>query len=185
MASTINANTTTGLVESADLSGVLQLQANGVTQATISSAGFSAPGTVLQVQAVTTTTMVSTTSSSFTATGLTASITPKFSTSKILVLVSMGSIENDGAGSGVNLNLYRNSTSLESFGIINGYWSNGTTNAVTATVTSGGSALYLDSPATTASTTYSVSFASNNNSSNVKVQANGAASNMILMEIAA
>jgi hypothetical protein len=40
MASSINANTTTGLVSTADLSGILNLQSNGVTVATINSTGI-------------------------------------------------------------------------------------------------------------------------------------------------
>jgi hypothetical protein len=41
MASTINASTTSGIVQTADTSGVLQLQSNGTTIATISSTGLS------------------------------------------------------------------------------------------------------------------------------------------------
>jgi len=40
MASSINASTSAGLVSTADLSGVLQLQSNGTTIATISSTGL-------------------------------------------------------------------------------------------------------------------------------------------------
>ena len=40
MASSINASTTTGLVSTADLSGILNLQSNGVTVATINSTGI-------------------------------------------------------------------------------------------------------------------------------------------------
>ena len=40
MPSSINASTTTGLVSTADLSGILNLQSNGVTVATINSTGI-------------------------------------------------------------------------------------------------------------------------------------------------
>ena len=43
MASSINASTTTGLVSTADLSGILNLQSNGTTIATVQSTGFSLP----------------------------------------------------------------------------------------------------------------------------------------------
>ena len=45
MASSINASTTTGLVSTADLSGILNLQSNGTTIATVQSTGFSLPTT--------------------------------------------------------------------------------------------------------------------------------------------
>jgi len=40
MAVTLNASTTTGLVQSADTSGEIQLQSNGTTKATVSSSGL-------------------------------------------------------------------------------------------------------------------------------------------------
>lgn len=43
MASSINATTSSGVVTTADNSGILNLQSNGVTQATISSSGLSLP----------------------------------------------------------------------------------------------------------------------------------------------
>ena len=40
MAVTLNASTTTGLVQSADTSGVIELQSNGTTKATVNSSGL-------------------------------------------------------------------------------------------------------------------------------------------------
>jgi hypothetical protein len=40
MAVTINASTTTGLVQSADTSGIIELQSNGTTKTTVSSSGL-------------------------------------------------------------------------------------------------------------------------------------------------
>jgi len=40
MAVTLNASTTTGLVQSADTSGIIELQSNGTTKATVSSSGL-------------------------------------------------------------------------------------------------------------------------------------------------
>lgn len=67
MASTINASTSSGIVQTADTSGVLQLQSNGTTIMTISSTGvstqvgapaFSAYGSALQSFATSTFTKV-------------------------------------------------------------------------------------------------------------------------------
>ena len=60
MATTINASTSSGLVETADTSGQLELQSNGTTQLTVSSTGVNIPtltattvqGTIVQGTAV-------------------------------------------------------------------------------------------------------------------------------------
>jgi hypothetical protein len=130
----------------------LTLPANTGTVITTASSGQSIPsaalpaGSVLQVVNATTSTETSSQSSSYADTTLTASITPLFSTSKILVLVNQG-----GCG---------NLTSC-----------------------------YLDSPATTSSTTYKTQFASGSNNQTVYVQAASggvnSTSTITLMEIAA
>ena len=89
-----------------------------------------------------------TTSSSYVNTGLAASITPKFSTSKILIIVSptvfyVGATTDAGLGLGIA----RASTTIASTSKIAQY----------SGVANGGSQpcfSYLDSPATTSSTTY-------------------------------
>jgi hypothetical protein len=137
-------------------------------------------GSVLQVVSASYNTGASTTSSTFTATGLTASITPKFSTSKVLILVSQTGIITGAAGAGVGINLYRNSTIICSFSVLIGYMA-GVTITALGTATSGN---WLDSPATTSSVTYSTKYNSNNNSTNVSVQNNNDTSTITLMEIA-
>ena len=138
-------------------------------------------GQVLQVVNATNGTGATTSSSAFTATGLTASITPKFSTSKILIFVSQCGILSQGNTAGVGLNLYRNSTIIDSFGIVLAYVAGVAVTGVAAA----SSTNYLDSPATTSSVTYSTKFNSNNNSTTVGVQNNGDLSTITLMEIAA
>ena len=49
MAVIINASTSTGLVQSADTSGIIEFQSNGSTKATLNSSGFSYPGGIVQV----------------------------------------------------------------------------------------------------------------------------------------
>jgi hypothetical protein len=137
-------------------------------------------GSVLQVVNVLYGTATSSSSATYASSGLTASITPSSSSNKILVVVNMGSIQNNNTGNGVNFSLWKNSTALYNFGIINGY----TNSAISiATVTSGGGISYLDAPATTSSTSYTVYFASNTGGQTVTTQANGAQSSITLMEI--
>lgn len=101
-------------------------------------------GSVLQVvQTATTSIFTGTTSSSFTNTGLTVSITPKFANSKILVTI-YANINAGGATS--YFTIYRNSTNL---GNNNGFVEN-TISAAWLPM----SMCYLDSPATTSATSY-------------------------------
>jgi len=160
MAVIINASTSTGLVQSADTSGIIQFQSNGSTKATLNSSGFSYPGGVLQVVSTTKTSSFSTTSTSFVdVTGLSVSITPTSATSKILVFCTM----NMGHSSSrvARANLVRNSTTIaqptpsQTFSATkNAYITNGDT-------TPSADFHFLDSPATTSSTTYKIQVCTN------------------------
>jgi hypothetical protein len=93
-----------------------------------------------------------TTSTSYQASDLTVSITPKFSTSKIFISASVPADVFGGTDNQASLTLYRNSTNLitAGFAIIGSGLGN---------VQPGSSAVsWLDSPATTSSTTYTIYF---------------------------
>jgi hypothetical protein len=106
-------------------------------------------GVVLQVVNATYSTTFNTGSTTFVNSGLTASITPKFSTSKILVMVNMPT-EVGSAAQTVFSTIYRNSTNIApntNLGVLrNG--SNYIDSVLSMTI--------LDSPATTSSTAYTV-----------------------------
>jgi hypothetical protein len=113
-------------------------------------------GNVLQVVQGTYSTAVSVSNSStYTDTGLTASITPTSSSSKILVLISQELQVERASTSPVqaNMKLLRGSTTiLENTGVLGGIAGTGS-----FSVTNWKSTIclsYLDSPATTSSTTY-------------------------------
>ena len=137
-------------------------------------------GQVLQVVNANYTTTASTTSSTYTATGLTATITPRFSTSKILGLVSQNGFVNAVSGNGIGFRLLRNSTVLTVIELFQSYFVGSLTSLIST-----GSVCYLDSPATTSATTYSTQFNSFNNTNLVSVQNNSDNSTITLMEIAA
>jgi hypothetical protein len=183
MSALINASTSSGLVVSPDNSGTLELQSNGVTKATISSAGFSSSGQVIQVVTGTTNTQVTNSTSTYADVGLSASITPKFSTSKILVITNVqGIFKSEGnSANRVNMQLSRSGTTLDTAGAV--LFSNGTTFYFRATF--GHS--YYDAPATTSSITYKWQFMNAENVASVAVQKDGNSglSQIILMEIAA
>lgn len=99
----------------ASIIGVEQLQhTNGTTAATITSGGklYSA-GHVIQMQS-----SVSTAASTITGTsyadipGMTATITPTSTSSKILVQVSFGALGCESVGHGLLMKLYRDSTEI-------------------------------------------------------------------------
>lgn len=111
-------------------------------------------GAVLQVVNSVYSSSMTTTSTTFVDSGITATITPSSATSNILVIVNV----NGGTTSAVAYRLVRNSTALSvsTIGTINGtfgaYPANG--NLVSAAGFN-----FVDSPATTSATTYKIQLA--------------------------
>ena len=137
-------------------------------------------GTVLQVVNATYSTETDSTSNHTTwrDTGLSASITPKSSNSKILIVASIHCFKSNGnAGNAPSLRLVRGSTAIQT-NPYNLY--NFTAQEFYATFT----LHYLDSPSTTSSTTYKAQFANTVDAAYVRVQAAFTPSVMTLMEIA-
>lgn len=144
-------------------------------------------GKVLQVVTSQLVTQVSTSSSTFADSGLTASITPSSTSSKILVLTSC--TVNKSAANSLNrvaLRLLRGSTTIvnitgganvnDHYGLFTG----------TAEIGNGGYGTeYLDSPNTTSSTTYKIQFANPNNTAAIEMNPGNGTSSLVLMEIGA
>jgi hypothetical protein len=149
-----------------------------------------APGSVIQVVQGTTTVQVNTSSASLVDTGLTATITPQFTTSKILVLVSQ-SLAVSNATNGFNsigLAIVRNSTNVffsdRALAIRAGL--SGSSDVIVDALVAFN---YLDSPSTTSATTYKTQFrAFDTNNGVIRAQESlntTSASSITLMEIAA
>jgi len=137
-------------------------------------------GSVLQVVSATYSTQVLNSTTTYTDTGLSASITPTSSSSKILVIVSQTAYKDgSNTGSSCMIKLFRGSTDLGIQAYSVGYTNATGTNAGMATF------VYLDSPATTSSTTYKTQFANGVSASQVAVNWAGSNSNIVLLEIAA
>ena len=142
------------------------------------SAWIGSAGKVLQVINATYSTHTTNSTTTHADTGLTATITPNFSTSKILVFVSLPIRKSSGSSSNeLNLNLVRTATIIAS---LSGQLYTGTALEIRGSA----SLSYLDSPATTSATTYKMTFANNTAASEVSVQAYGV-STITLMEISA
>jgi hypothetical protein len=119
-------------------------------------------------------------------TGIAASITPTSASSKILVIPNLTTLYNGGAG-GMAFAIYRGATNIYLHGYAQGggylgsfYADGGHLTAVSFS--------YLDSPATTSQTTYSVYWGAFQNTSFINYQGsstvNGTGSYITLMEIA-
>jgi hypothetical protein len=143
--------------------------------------GMMGAGAVLQVVNATYSTSTSNSTSTYADTGLTATITPLFSTSKILIIVDQNGLYKSSASNttSMNIQLLRGATNI-------GVFSQSDTYTFTASENQVGSASYnyLDSPATTSATTYKTQFSSRGNTAFVNVQNGSSISTITLMEIA-
>ena len=149
------------------------------TQLTGTIAASALPaGSVLQVVQGTTATAVTNSTSTYADTGLTASITPKFSTSKILVTVSHNGVYKQN-NTYVAIQLLRGASVIVSAFEAQGGYNNTATNA-----SSSSSISYLDSPATTSSTAYKTQFSSGSNIAAANINSSNSTSTITLMEIA-
>ena len=170
----ITLNGTTGITTPASTVGGSAVL---TTASTIATSALPA-GSVLQVVNATQSTELTSSSSTLADTGLTATITPKFSSSKILVLVNQCGVRKDG-DTYVGLSLLRAGSSILTFAVSTGYDGGAGANGIGAD-----SVCYLDSPATTSATTYKTQFKNTVPAGVVYVQVNGVASTITLMEIA-
>lgn len=136
---------------------ITSLNASNISSGTLSNARLPA-GTVVQVQSFNLNTFQTSTASSWVDTNLQISITPTSASSKILVLIN-ANIDVNGTNGYAGFLLLRNSTAL-AVGQ-DGTSNNGTTWQWSAATNAGGfttSMMFLDSPATTSSTTYKLQY---------------------------
>ena len=138
-----------------------------------------APGQVIQLVQQQTNTQFSTTSNPYVDTGFAASITPKFSSSKIYVIAGLNMYNN--ATNGVSsTTLYRGGSRISdsaTYGHAYGY-SNSGSHVQHHTFT------YLDSPNTTSSTEYKIYISCVTNGGTLSICINNSSSTLTLMEIA-
>ena len=147
-------------------------------------------GGIVQVQMGVTTAQATTTSGNFDATNLSASITPKFSTSKILIMCSGGMNGTAGGASDpevVGYKIYRSvggasyaEVESSNDGQAEIYFGDGGNQYVPLSIN------YLDSPSTTSAITYKLYQKRISGSGTVSLNRNGDnQTQMILMEVSA
>lgn len=137
-------------------------------------------GKILQVVNATYGTQAISSTSTYADTGLTATITPSATSSKILVLVSQSGVAKGTNDTRVGIRLVRGSTTLITMENFAGWTGNNNYNGVAAAATN-----YLDSPSTTSATTYKTQFASLDNVADAYVQRSAVTSTITLLEIGA
>jgi len=159
------------------------IKPNNNTISAITALPAGVGGKVLQVVNGSTYTKVSSTSSTYADTGLSASITPSSSSNKVLVIVNQFLIKsNDNIYGG--LKLLRDSTELGFIADLIGYTgaSNYNTNSASAS--------FLDTPSSTSALNYKTQFANLGGGGTIDVQADSSSDtergrgSMTLMEIA-
>jgi len=163
------------------LTSASAISASSITTGTLPKAQLPT-GSVLQVVNATYSTETTTSSTSFVDTGLSGSITPLYSTSKILVIATINGT-GKGAATQMAFKLLRGSTSLFNYESSAGYTASADSNYVGSCGVE-----YLDSPSTTSSTTYKVQFKSVSGGiiySQSSGAGDGSTSSITLMEIAA
>lgn len=152
---------------------------------TLLTTGSPQSGGVIQVANAVLSGLASTSSSTYADSGLTVSITPKFATSKILVIVDCVGCSHGTNNTALQLRLVRNSTSIV---LIEDYAGN-PTGVAAESYTGGSGCSFLDSPATTSATVYKVQFASRANTAVAYINnygsVNSVTSTITVMEIAA
>jgi hypothetical protein len=141
-------------------------------------------GSVLQVIQATDSTSRSTSSSSWVTASntLTVTITPKFSTSKILILSSMAVNQTASNGDGYFTIFKNGSTNLGNS--TSGFFALYTNATYTNPFRGSGSVSYLDSPATTSATTYQL-YMQTNGVGSAGLNNESSVSTITVMEIAA
>ena len=131
---------------------------------------------ILQVVEGTATTLVASTSATYVDTGLSATITPQSSSSKILCLISQN-IYSNNAGTGALFRVMRGATVLDTYVDL----SFGTASGIVCQHQFS----VLDSPATTSATTYKTMFGRNSGVGTIFVQVNTNPAKMTLFEVSA
>ena len=156
-------------IQTADGTGTiaLQNQLSGMTSASMPT------GSVLQVVFAVHDTYSTSTSNSYVSTGITATITPTSTSSKILVVTKVTA--NGSPSTDVVTRIYKNSTAITGDASTKYNSSNGEPSDMVNT--------FLDSPNTTSATTYTLYAQSSVNGQQIKMNSGNTDGTITLMEI--
>jgi hypothetical protein len=170
-------------------SAVPAVSGYALTSTTGGTMSWSASGKIVQVVTASFGTQTNFTTTTMTDTGLTASITPTSASNTILVFANLSGLKVANAANSINFQLLRGASVIAGGGQYNGFWQTGTASAPSEMGFPTKLITYMDSPATTSSTTYKVQCAARSGSTTVTINLNdggavAAPSTLILMEVA-
>lgn len=159
------------------------MRVDNITEKT-SGHGVHIPGNIIQTQIGYVTAWTTTTSYALVSTGLAVTITPKFNNSKVLVTIALNGVYTQEAAHYVRIHLYKASSNLSGISTAHGQALASSSNETEyATSLSG---IYLDSPATTSATTYTVYYGTSHTTSvgisNYGVGGNGSTRSSIMAQ---
>ena len=157
------------------------IEATNTTQYYDGAAWLGLGGKIGQVVQATYTTSTATTSTSYVTTGLTSSITPTATTSKVLILVTVPMSNQNGTGSAV-ATIFRGTVAGTNLFTAPGFGKQYANPNDSSGVVSGN---FLDSPNTTSATTYTVGFKAESAASTATAQTSAASSTITLIEVLA
>ena len=156
--------------------------ANLRTMLNVADGATAGGGKLLQVVHAHTATIANSSSTSYADTGLTASITPSATSSKVIVIINQSVAKMGGANSYGNFRVYRDSTEI-----------GGTIPARALGHTNNTEEIYLgmpfnynfqDSPSSTSSVTYKTQFNNGAGTGTIRCQPDSSQSYILLMEVA-
>lgn len=151
-----------------------------ITKLVADSLGTGVGGKVLQVVYAEDTGIVSSTTTTYVDTGLSGTITPSSTSSKILIHITLADAQKVSTDTYLRCRALRNGSEIFTFVGQAGYTGSTASNNVGSLT-----AHYLDSPASTTALVYKTQFHNAGNSGTVYLQPDGnGRSTMILMEIA-
>lgn len=164
------------------MAGVIAMGSNKITGLANGTASGDAAAfgqlKVFQIVTATSTTQDSTTSSTFTNTSLTASITPSSASSRILIMMS-GTLQDSSTATRLNVTIKRGSTNIMDSVQGGTHFANNANVGLEVPV----SLAFIDSPATTSSTAYTIAIKSSDNATTVRFNNQAALASIVLIEV--
>lgn len=181
-ASTITGQSAETSVANDDLVVISDTSASGALKKMTKANFVGSTGKLLQVVHAHTATIANSSSTSYADTGLTASITPSATSSKVIVIINQSVAKMGGANSYGNFRVYRDSTEI-----------GGAIPARALGSTNDTGEIYLgmpfnynfqDSPSSTSSVTYKTQFNNGAGTGTIRCQPDSSQSYILLMEVA-
>jgi len=185
MALTTVRSTGIGSLPAISGANLTSLNASNISSGTLNSARFSG-GKIGQVVTATKTNEFQTSSTSYSTTGLEATITPSSTSSKIFMIAATGAMHSSttSAGGETLARFYKNHASISATAIGNDYCvaKSRQDSSYNQEAGGGGSPHYLDSPSTTEAITYTV-YLRINTGNYGRLGQNNTATTITLMEV--